>query len=91
MPRGVAASTRAVTRVVSADWPNGRRQRPRATPCGGEVLRVCLKTSRTKTNDVTPCRTSPPKPFVRTCLARNTRCNTILHLTAAGCKRQSSP
>ena len=38
-----------------------------------------------ETPDVTPCRTSPPMPLVRTRLARNAWCNTISHLTAAGC------
>ena len=28
-------------------------------------------------------------PFLRTCLARNTQCNTMSHLTAAGCTRES--
>ena len=50
------------------------------------MLHSCLKTSRTKRpmqHHVAPhhrCR------FVRTCLARNAPCNTISHLTAAGCK-----
>ena len=37
-----------------------------------------------ETPDVTPCRTSAPMPFFRTCLARNAWCNTMSHLTAAG-------
>ena len=37
-----------------------------------------------ETPDVTPCCTSPPMPFFRTCLARNAWCNTMSHLTAAG-------
>ena len=39
-----------------------------------------------ETPDVTPCRTSPPMPVVRTSLERNARFNTMSHLTAAGCK-----
>ena len=35
--------------------------------------------------DVTPSRASPPMPVFRTCLARNAWCNTMSHLTAAGC------
>ena len=42
-----------------------------------------------ETPDVTPCRTSPPMPFVRTCLARNAWCNTRSHLTAAGCSSRN--
>ena len=38
-----------------------------------------------ETPDVTPCRASLPMPFVYTRLARNARCNTMPHLTAAGC------
>ena len=37
-----------------------------------------------KTPGVTPCRTSPPMPVFRMLLARNARCNTMSHLTAAG-------
>ena len=35
--------------------------------------------------DTTSCRTSPPIPFFRARLARNAWCNTVSHLTAAGC------
>ena len=38
------------------------------TPCGGEVLHVDVSRA---TPDVKPCRTSPPMPVCRTCLARN--------------------
>ena len=46
-----------------------------ATPCEGEVLHTCFKDASRETPDVTPCRTSPPLPIFRTCLARNARCN----------------
>ena len=36
-----------------------------------------------KTPDVTPCHTSPPMPSLPTRLARNARCDTMSHLTAA--------
>ena len=57
------------------------------TPCGGEVLHVCLKMSRAKPPDVRPCRSSPPMPLFLTRLARNAWCNTMSHLTSAGCSR----
>ena len=51
------------------------------------MLRLSKDVSH-ETPDVAPCRTLPPMPFVRTCLARNARCDTMSHLTAAGCRSQ---
>ena len=39
--------------------------------------------------DATPGRTSPPMPFVRTCLARNTWFDTMSHFAAAGCRENA--
>ena len=50
------------------------------TPCGGEVLHVCIHCVSRETPDVTPCRTSPPMPVFCTCLVRNAWCNTMLKL-----------
>ena len=66
-----------------------------AVGCGSAKVRACYSLWRRgvtylfkdvshETPDVTPRRTSLPMPFVRTCLARNTRGNTMSHLTAAG-------
>ena len=58
-----------------------------ATPCGRRgVTFHALDVSR-ETPDVTPCRASAPMPAVPTRLARNARCDTVSHLTAAGCIR----
>ena len=53
------------------------------TPSGVEVLHCLLEDISRP--DVTPCRTSLPMELVRTCVARNARCNTMSHLTAVGC------
>ena len=47
------------------------------------MLHVCCVSHETPY--VTPSRNSPPLPVFRTRLARNTRCNTMSHLTVAGC------
>ena len=56
-----------------------------STPCGGEVLHVCSKMSRTK--HPMQHHVAPDRRFrcLRARLARNARCNIVSHLTAAGC------
>ena len=55
-------------KVLEACGGKGGGKEPPHTPCGGEVLHFVLGVSP-ESPDLTPCRTSPPMPVCRTCLA----------------------
>ena len=80
-PTCASSAARKMHRLQPVGW----RQRYSLWRWGVTCL---FKEVSHETPDGTQCRTSPPMLFFRARLARNARCNTMSHLTAAGC---SSP
>ena len=82
-------STHGVTAIFYVFWQEVLfAVRPRAEPPQYSLRRwgvTCLfKDVSHETPDVTPCRTSPPMPFLGTRPVRNAWCHTKSRLTAAG-------